>query len=92
LPKKEGTALSTIFVGNLAPDVAEADLRAHFQGHGTIDSLRLMARRRMAFIEMEDAEAAVEALRGTQLKGRTLDLAIERSGGGRGGPRHRRRR
>jgi RNA recognition motif-containing protein len=78
--------MSTIFVGNLAPDVEEADLRAHFQGHGTIASMRLIYRRRMAFIEMEeDAEAAVEALRGTQLKGRTLDIALETSKGGRGG-------
>jgi RNA recognition motif-containing protein len=77
--------LTTVFVGNLSPDVSESDLRAAFEPYGRITSLRLVARRRLAYIELapEAAHAAVDALRGAQLKGRTVDVALEESSGGR---------
>ena len=55
--------------------------------------MRLISRRGFAFVELssEDADAAVEALRGVELKGRTMDVTLERSSGGRpsGGRRGR---
>lgn len=76
-------AVGTLMVGNLSPQVTEDDLRHLFEAYGKIRSLRFIARRGMAFVEQDltSAEAAVDALRGTQLKGRTLDVVLERSAG-----------
>ena len=90
--------LATIFIGNLSPEVTDSDLREVISEYGEIRSLRLVSRRGLAFIELkpEAAEAAVEGLRGRELKGRTLDVAMDTSGGrpkgrrGRGGFRRRR--
>ncbi len=85
--------MATVSIGNLSPDVTDADLRSTFEPFGRVRSIRLLARRRMAFVEFKqpgEADAAIEALRGTQLKGRTMDVALERSSGGR--PRFRGRR
>jgi RNA recognition motif-containing protein len=91
--------MSTIFVGNLPAEASEAELRALFEPFGAIQSLRLVSRRRIAFVELapEAADAAIEGLRGKQLGGRTLDVALEggtggRPGGFRPGGRSRRRR
>jgi RNA recognition motif-containing protein len=86
--------MATVFVGNLSPEVTDSDLRAVFQEYGKVGSLRLMSRRRSAFVELspEAANAAVEALRGAELKGRTVDVALERGSGGRPGKRSNRGR
>ena len=85
--------MATVFVGNLSPEVTDSDLREIFGAYGKINSLRLISRRRLAYVDLdsEAADAAVDALRGTQLKGRTVDVALERPLGGRQG-RHRRKR
>ncbi|MEX1254942.1 MAG: RNA-binding protein [Dehalococcoidia bacterium] len=77
--------MSTVFVGNLSPEVTDTDLREAFGAFGKIRSLRLISRRGLAFIEMkpEHADAAVEALRGTEFKGRPIDVTVEQGGGGR---------
>lgn len=84
--------MATVFVGNLSPEVTDSDLREIFGAYGKISSIRLMSRRGLAFVELspEAATAAVEALRGAQIKGRTADVALESSGGGR--PKGRRGR
>jgi RNA recognition motif-containing protein len=91
--------VATVFVGNLSPEVTDHDLREAFSPYGKIRSLRLNARRGLAFIEMKDeeADAAVEAMRGTEFKGRPIDVTVEQGGGGRpkgggrrGGGRRRR--
>ena len=85
--------MATVFVGNLSPDVTEQDLHEVFGPFGKVTSVRLISRRGFAFVELspEAADAAVEGLRGVELKGRTMDAAIDRTpGGGRGGPRRRR--
>jgi RNA recognition motif-containing protein len=77
--------LATVFVGNLSSEVSDSDLREIFGSFGKITSLRLISRRGLAFVELspEAASAAVEELRGSQIKGRTVDVALERSAGGR---------
>jgi RNA recognition motif-containing protein len=84
--------LATVFVGNLSHDVTDNDLREVFAKYGKILSLRLISRRGLAFVELEPpaAVAAVEGLRGTQLRDRTLDVALEQSSPGkRRAPRRR---
>lgn len=85
--------MATVFVGNLSPDVTDNDLRELFAEYGRVLSLRMLQRRRLAFVELEAeaAAAAVEGLRGKQLKDRTMDVALETSSGGRGGRRGGRR-
>lgn len=76
--------MATVFIGNLSPDVTDGDLRHVFEEYGRVTSLRLVSRKRLAYVELdqEAAESAVEGLTGTQLKGRTLDVVIDDSGGG----------
>jgi RNA recognition motif-containing protein len=88
-------SVATVYVGNLAADVTEADLLELFNAFGKVSSLRHLSGRGMAFVDLKPdaAAAAVDALRGTQLKGRTLDIALQQGrpgGGGRGRQRRRR--
>ena len=89
-----------IYVGNLAPDVTDEDLRAAFAALGQVDSATVIkdkysgASRGFGFVEMPDkseAQAAISGLNGKELKGRTLNVneARPRSqrGGNRGGGR-----
>ena len=83
-------------MGNLAHETTEADLRAAFSPFGEITSVKLVTDRRgrpkgFAYVEMSDeasATAAMEALRGKQLNGRTMDTVLEEPRRGR--PRRRR--
>ncbi len=72
-----------IFVGNLNPQVTEADLRALFEPLGEIARLEIVKdrytgdSRGFAFIEMPDegqAKAAIEKLNGTRLQERKLTV------------------
>ena len=83
--------MATLFIGNLSPDVTDGDLRHVFEEYGRVTSVRLVTRKRLAYIELneEAAESAVAGLTGTQLKGRTLDIVIDAGGGKQ---RKRRRR
>ena len=88
---------SKLFVGNLSYNTTEADLRAAFSADGrqvkevAIFSDRMSGQPRgFAFVQMgsnEDAAAAIQALDGTQMDGRSLRVneAQERQGGGGGG-------
>ena len=86
--------MATLFVGNLSPEVTDSDLRAVFETYGRVTSVRLVSRRRLAYVELdlEAAHAAVDALTGTQLKGRTVDVVLDRASGGRPGRRRGRGR
>ncbi len=97
-----GCRLGSLYVGNLAHETTEADLRTAFSQFGTVVSARIVSGRRgrpkgFAYVEMADdasAEAAMESLRGTQINGRTMDIVPEepRRGGRarRSGGRRRR--
>lgn len=70
-----------LYIGNLSYDTTEADLQAAFGAHGEIRSAQVVTdrdtgrSRGFGFVEMDDraqAEAAMNALNGTQLRGRTL--------------------
>ena len=72
-----------LYVGNLAFEVSEDDLRAAFEEYGTIESVNLMMDRQsgrskgFGFVEMPDnseADAAIKGLNGLNLKGRNLKV------------------
>ena len=77
--------MATVFVGNLSQETTENDLRAAFEAYGKVSSLRLNARRRLAYVELEPeaAYAAVDGLRGAQINGRSVDVVLDESSSGR---------
>jgi len=72
-------------VGNLAHETTEADLRAVFARYGEVVSTKIVSDRRgrpkgFAYVEMADeaaAKAAMQSLRGTEVKGRVMDIVAE---------------
>ncbi len=90
--------MKRIYVGNLPFSATEDEVRELFEVHGTVSAVDLINDREtgrprgFGFVEMEDqeAEAAISALDGKELGGRTLrvNVAKERGGGG-GGDRNR---
>ncbi len=90
-----------IYVGNLAHETTDVDLRTAFSAFGKVVSAKVVSDRRgrtkgFGYVEMSDedsARAALESLRGTQINGRTMDIVLEerskrrRGGFGRGGRR-----
>lgn len=90
---------SKIYVGGLPYSTTEQQLSDLFAAHGNVQSARIITdkftgqSRGFGFVEMstdEEAKAAIAALNGTQLGGRTLTVnearpQEPRSGGGRMG-------
>ncbi|MHC4441560.1 MAG: RNA recognition motif domain-containing protein [Planctomycetota bacterium] len=90
--------MKKIYVGNLSFNTTEDQLTELFGQHGSVQSASIITdrysgrSRGFGFIEMSDdaeAQAAIEALNGTELDGRVLNVnearpKTERSGGGRG--------
>lgn len=71
-----------IYIGNLSRDVTEVELREQFEKFGRVDSASIVKDRRgvskgFAYVEMDSADegqAAMEALKGQMLDGRTMDI------------------
>ena len=68
-----------IYVGNLSWGMNDQDLENLFAEHGTVTSAKIITDRMtnrsrgFGFVEMSDgAEAAIEALNGTEVDGREL--------------------
>ena len=68
-----------IYVGNISWGLTDQDLENVFAEHGTVTSANIITDRATArsrgfgFVEMSDgAEAAIEALNGTEVDGREL--------------------
>lgn len=88
-----------IFVGGLPYAVSDDELRDAFEVHGTVTSAKVITDREtgrsrgFGFVEMSDdgeANAAIEAMNGSEMGGRTLTVnqarpREERGGGNRGG-------
>lgn len=96
--------MKKIFVGNLSFGATEQSVRSLFEAHGTVDSVSIVTDRDtgqprgFGFVEMSnnsEAEAAIAALNGTDLDGRTLNVNEARPktdrgfGGGGGGGGYR---
>ena len=90
-----------LYVGNLPYSATESDLTEKFSASGTVESAKLITDRDtgqskgFGFIEMgtdSEAQAAIEALNGTDYGGRPMKVnearpQEKRSGGGGGGGR-----
>lgn len=88
-----------LYIGNLGYGVSSADLEKLFQPHGTVVSTQVITDRDtgqskgFGFVEMssdQEAQAAISALGGQELNGRTLTVneakpRTPNSGGGGGG-------
>jgi RNA recognition motif-containing protein len=85
-----------LYVGNIPFSTTEDELRAVFEKHGSVASVNVITDREtgrprgFAFVEMDEASAADEAMRaldGSDLGGRSLRVneAQDRRGGRRGG-------
>ncbi len=93
--------MQTLYVGNLAYETTDMDLRTAFSEFGKVVSAKVVSDRRgrpkgFGYVEMSDedsARVAMQSLRGTQINGRTMDIVLEerskrrRGGIGRGGRR-----
>jgi RNA recognition motif-containing protein len=96
---ERGEKLKKLYIGNLAHDATEADLMARFSEFGKVISTKVAADRRgrakgFGHVEMADeesAKAAMEGLRGKDLKGRLMDVVLEEDRRG-GKPSRRGRR
>ena len=94
-----------IYVGNLSYKVTEEELQQAFAGFGQVSSAKIIMdtatgrSKGFGFVEMpnaQEAEAAIQALNGKEMKGRAINVGQARprsegrQGGyarGRGGPR-----
>ena len=90
---------SKLYVGGLPYSATESELNNLFAQHGTVESARIIVdkftgqSKGFGFVEMstsDEAQAAITALNGSQLGGRSLTVneakpMEPRSGGGRSG-------
>ena len=88
-----------LYIGNLAHDVTDKDLKELFEPFGEVKTINIIKdkfsgqSRGFGFVEMTEktaGQAAMDGLKGKPLHERTLDITeakprTERSGGGRGG-------
>ena len=82
-----------LYVGNLPSSVTSDDLKTLFSSHGEVHSVNLITDRDtgrprgFGFVEMENTQAAIDALNGHEFEGHALNVNVarERSGGGGGG-------
>ena len=84
-----------LYVGNLSFKTTEEEVRALFSTHGEVQTVNLITDRvtgrprGFGFVEMENADAAIAALNGTDFGGRSLTVnearqKEQRTGGGGG--------
>lgn len=90
-----------LYVGNISFQTNEAGLRTAFEAHGTVDEVSIISDREtgrsrgFAFVTMpndSEANAAMQALDGSDVDERTLKVNEARpktGGGGGGGGRNR---
>jgi cold-inducible RNA-binding protein len=90
--------MTRLCVGNLSSDVTQGDLHQAFAAYGPVESVYIMmddsdgGAKSLGFIEMSwqaHAVAAIQALDGSELKGRAMNVSRARpqtDGGSRGNP------
>ncbi len=93
-----------IYVGNLSYEVKEEDLKKEFEAYGQVESVKIIQdnytgrSKGFGFVDMpnnSEAQAAIDGLKGKEVKGRALNInearpktegqGGRRSGGGGGG-------
>ncbi len=66
-----------LYVGNLAYSITDDQLKELFTEYGEVKSVNIITGKGFGFVEMDSndqAEAAKEALNGTEFEGRTLRI------------------
>ena len=89
--------MKKIYVGNMPFSATEDQIRQLFSEHGAVESVALVTDRQtgrprgFGFVEMDAAGAdrAIQALNGTDLGGRSLNVNEARPRGDNGGGRNR---
>lgn len=83
-PRRDGPV--EIYVGNLSLDVVREDLEREFGRFGKVQNIRMIAKhgekKGFGFVEMgilTEAEKAIKALHGQDLKGSVLEVNIAKS-------------
>jgi RNA recognition motif-containing protein len=87
-----------LYVGNLAYSISDSDLQQLFEAHGSVQSAQVIMDRDtgrskgFGFVEMgsdQEAQAAIAAMNGKEIEGRSLTVneARPKEGGGGGGGR-----
>lgn len=92
--------MSRLYIGNLAHDTTDAQIRAAFAPHCHVTSVKVAADRRgrpkgFAHVDVDDStpvDDVIDAMRGTQINGRTMDIVRDDPRRGGGPPRSGRRR
>ena len=84
-PSRLSVMATNLFVGNLSPDVTNAELRRLFGRFGTVLRVRVATDRGFGYVEMRDgAGEATRALNGAPLHGYPLMVWQATAPGGRG--------
>ena len=85
-------ANKSLYVGNMPYRTTEEELRAMFEEFGPIGEIRIIGDKGFGFVDIpeENVAAAIEAINGKEVGGRTLTVnearpRPERSSGGGGG-------
>lgn len=87
-PTKTTVRKLNIYVGNLAREVTEEDLRETFSAYGKITDVKVIKDREsgepkgFGFVEMpalSEARSAIKNLNGTILKGQTVKVSVAKS-------------
>jgi len=80
---RSGVFIVNVYIGNLAYQVTDGDLREAFESYGEVSSASVVKdkftheSKGFGFVEMPrqaDAEAAIKKLNGTDLKGRSITV------------------
>ena len=84
-------ANKSLYVGNMAYNTTESEIRALFEPYGPIADVRIIGDKGFGFVEIpeENMQSAIDALNGKDVGGRPLTInearpKTERSGGGGG--------
>jgi len=73
-----------LYVGNLSFNMTEDSLKDAFSPYGEVQSVKIIMdrdtgrSRGFGFVEMDNADSALEALNGTDLDGRNIRVSIAR--------------
>ena len=85
-------ANKSLYVGNMAYNTTESEIRTLFEPYGPIADVRIIGDKGFGFVEIpeENMQSAIDALNGKEVGGRPLTInearpKTERSGGGGGG-------
>ncbi|MDO8587588.1 MAG: RNA-binding protein [Armatimonadota bacterium] len=85
-------ANKSLYVGNMSYSTTEDEVRTLFEPYGPIVEIRIIGDKGFGFVEIpeENMQAAIDAINGKEIGGRTLTVnearpRSEGGGGGRGG-------